>query len=143
MEYAPAIVNTPGSACSFKRAHETVLLVEDEPALMKLARMMLQKMGFTVLTSQNPMEAIRIVQKYAGTIHLLITDIIMPEMNGRDLTVVLQGIKPGLKCLFMSGYSADVLAHQGSLENVTNFIAKPFTYNDLSLKISAILGDRS
>ncbi len=118
---------------------EMVLLVEDEPSIRKLGRKMLEKLGYQVLAAGTPCEAIRVAGKQPGGIHLLITDVVMPEMNGRDLAERLHAHYPDIKILFMSGYTADVIAHRGVLDKGVNFIQKPFSIKDLAAKVRAVL----
>jgi signal transduction histidine kinase/DNA-binding response OmpR family regulator len=122
---------------------ETVLLVEDEPAVVAIARMILERLGYTVLAASTPGEAIRLGETHVGEIYLLITDVVMPEMNGRDLNLRLLAIRPKLKCLFMSGYTADVLGHNGVLEAGVRFLQKPFSMGDLATKVRRTLDDSS
>ena len=124
---------------SLSKGHETVLLVEDEPSLLSLTSTMLEKLGYRALKASTPGEAIRIAKEHAGEIHLLITDVVMPEMNGRDLARVLLSLYPNLKRLFMSGYTANVIAHQGVLDEGVNFIQKPFTRELLGIKVRKAL----
>ena len=119
--------------------HETILLVEDEPSILKMTTTMLQRMGYTVLQSNTPGKAIELASEIAGEINLLMTDVIMPEMNGRDLEKRLASIKPGLKCLFMSGYTADVISHQGVIQEGVNFIQKPFSKKELAIKVRQVI----
>ncbi len=119
---------------------ETVLVVEDEVSLLKLASEILDKLGYTVLTAGTPDMALRLVENYTGEIHLLMTDVILPEMNGRDLAVKIKEIRPAMKCLFMSGYTADVIAHRGMLDEGVQFIPKPFSMRDLAAKVITVLG---
>jgi PAS domain S-box-containing protein len=121
---------------------ETVLLVEDEPAIIKMCQMMLERLGYQVLTTGNPSEALRLAGNHAGEIHLLITDVVMPEMNGRELADQLCTLFPDIKTLFMSGYTANVIAHRGVLEEGVNFIQKPFSIKDLSVKVRATLDQK-
>jgi CheY-like chemotaxis protein len=118
---------------------ETILLVEDEPANLKLFKAMLEKQGYMVLAANTPGEALRLAREHAGEIHLLMTDVIMPEMNGRDLARKLLSLFPHLKCLFASGYTANVIAHQGVLDEGVHFIQKPFIKKDLAAKIREAL----
>jgi len=118
---------------------ETILLVEDEPQMMKMGKLMLEKIGYQVLTASTPSEATRFASEHAGRIHLLITDVVMPEMNGRDLANRLQSLYPDLKILFMSGYTANTIAHRGVLDEGVNFIQKPFSMRDLAAKVRAAL----
>ena len=118
---------------------ETILLVEDEPEIMKMAETMLGKLNYQVLAANTPGEAILLAGEQAGAIDLLLTDLVMPEMNGRNLSEKLQSLYPGFKTLFMSGYTANVVAHHGILEEGINFIQKPFSMKGLSSKIREVL----
>ena len=118
---------------------ETVLLVEDEAALLLLARRMLEQLGYAVLVAGSPGQAVRIAGEYEGGIHLLMTDVVMPEMSGRDLKDKIYAMRPGIKCLFMSGYTANVIAHDGILDEGIHFLEKPFTGEELSVKLREAL----
>ena len=120
------------AAKMWRSSGETVLLVEDEQAVLGLCRTILKRMGFAVLTADTPGEAIRQAEEHRGSIDLLITDVVMPEMNGRDLAAQISLMNPGLRCLFMSGYTADVIAHRGVLEEGIDFIQKPFSLEEMS-----------
>jgi PAS domain S-box-containing protein len=122
------------------RGHETILLTEDEPAILSMATMMLERGGYTVLAAGSPGEAIRLATEHAGDIHLLMTDVIMPEMNGSDLAKNILSLYPHLKCLFMSGYTANVMAYQSILDGGVNFIEKPFSRGELAAKVREVLG---
>ena len=118
------------------RGHgETVLLVEDEALILNANRAILEALGYTVVTASTPGEALRQAKAHAGEIQLLLTDVVMPEMNGRDLAKVLGEIIPGLKCLFSSGYTADIIARRGVLDEGVHFLQKPFSMKDLAAKI--------
>lgn len=119
--------------------HETILVVEDELSILEMVTTMLQRKGYTVLAAATPGGAIESAQKHAEGIHLLLTDVIMPEMNGRDLALRLLSIHPSIKRLFMSGYTADVIANHGVLDEGVNFIQKPFTMKNLALKVREVL----
>jgi PAS domain S-box-containing protein len=121
------------------RGQETILLVEDEMAILDMASMILSEQGYTVLQANTPGEAIRLAKEHVGKIGLLITDVIMPEMNGKDLAHNLQSLHPQLKCLFMSGYTADAIARHGVLDDGVNFIQKPFSLTDLAFKVRELL----
>lgn len=121
---------------------ETILLVEDEPAILTMGRTMLQKMGYTVLSAGRPGEARKIAAGHSGAIDLLITDVIMPSMNGRELAGLIQAIHPEMKVLFMSGYTADVIGTRGELDKELAFIHKPFSMNELSAAIRKALAER-
>ncbi len=118
---------------------ETVLLVEDEPAILGMGKMMLEQLGYRVLATDRPDEAIRMAEEHAGEIQLLITDVVMPNMNGQDLAKRLHSLYPSLKMMFMSGYTADVIAHRGVLDKSVNFIQKPFSLRDLAVKVRQAL----
>ncbi|MFO7569882.1 MAG: PAS domain S-box protein [Smithellaceae bacterium] len=121
---------------------ETILLAEDEPTFLKMTTIMLEKLGYTVLAANRPGEAIRLAQEYGAKIDLLITDVVMPEMNGRDLAKNILSFHPDLKRLFMSGYTADVIAHQGVLDEGVHFIQKPFRKNELASEVRKALDSK-
>jgi PAS domain S-box-containing protein len=118
---------------------ETILLVEDDPEILNIAMYMLETQGYTVLAAKSPGEAIILAKDYSGEIHLLLTDVVMPEMNGLDLANKLLAIYPRLKRLFMSGYTADVIANQGVLDEGLHFIQKPFSPQTLAAKMREVL----
>ena len=121
------------------RGRETILLTEDEPAILALTARMLRRQGYEVLCAATPGEAIRIAEEQQGEIHLLLTDVVMPEMHGRELARQLQTLYPGIKRMFMSGYTADVIAHRGVLDDGVHFIQKPFTQAALAWKVREAL----
>ena len=139
----PVQIREEGPAKPGARGHETILLVEDEPTILRLSTTMLERLGYTVVATNSPGEAIRLASKYAGHINLLITDVVMPEMNGRDLAKNLLLLYPNLKRLFMSGYTANVIAHHGVLDKGVNFIQKPFSKKDLAVKVKEALDSES
>jgi CheY-like chemotaxis protein len=102
---------------------------------------MLEKLGYTVIPAARPEEAIRSAEGHQGQIHLILTDVVMPEMTGRDLAERLLAQDSGLKCLYMSGYTANVIAHHGVLDAGVHFIPKPFSVQDLADKIREALID--
>jgi len=118
---------------------ETILMVEDNAAILKIGTMMLERQGYTVLTAGSPGEALRFVGEYDGRIDLLLTDVVMPEMNGRDLAEKLKSLHPHMKKLFMSGYTADVIGHHGVLEKGLHFLQKPFSTRELAAKVRETL----
>lgn len=118
---------------------ETILLVEDEAAILAMTTAMLQRLGYNVLPANSPGEAIRLAESFSGKISLLLTDVVMPEMNGRDLARQMLLLYPYLKTLFMSGYTANVIAHHGVLDKGVEFIEKPFSKNDLAVRIRALM----
>jgi two-component system cell cycle sensor histidine kinase/response regulator CckA len=121
------------------RGSETVLIVEDEAAILCLARLMLEELGYTVLTAGSPGEAIRLAAEGRAEIHLVITDVVMPEMNGRELVERIGKSRPRLKYLFMSGYMANIISQHGVLDEGVQFIQKPFSSNDLARKVREAL----
>ncbi|MGC9195267.1 MAG: PAS domain S-box protein [Syntrophobacteraceae bacterium] len=121
------------------KGSETILLVEDELFILALGKAILKRYGYTVLTASNPLEALRIAKSHLGPVHLLITDVVMPEMNGKELRDQLQALKYELKCIFMSGYTANVIAQHGVLEEGVNFLQKPFSVRALAQKARDVL----
>ncbi len=122
---------------------ETILLVEDEPEVLRLTARALRLQGYTVLDAAGPEEALRIAREYGDTIDLLLSDVMMPSMNGPELARDIAAIRPELRTLFMSGYSADLIARHGVLGDDSAFIPKPFTLNALAAKVRAILDSAS
>ncbi len=122
---------------------ETILLVEDEPVVLKMTGAMLQRLGYQVEMARHPDEAIRLAREHAGSIDLLMTDVVMPQINGRDLARKLQSTYPRVKCLFMSGYTADVIGTHGVLDEGVHFIQKPFSLNSLAAKLREVLDRES
>ena len=118
---------------------ETVLLVEDEAALLNLSRRVLERLGYTVLAAAAPREALALATSHEGEIHLLITDVIMPEMNGRELWKQLVALLPGLRTLFISGYTADIIGRQGAIDGEVHFLQKPFKIDQLATRVREIL----
>ena len=123
------------------RGHETILLVEDEPMILDITIKMLERQGYTVQAAATPGEAIRLAREHAGEIHLLMTDVVMPEMNGKALAKNLLSLYPNLKRLFMSGYTSDVIAHHGVLDEGVQFIQKPFSVQTLAVKVREVLDE--
>ena len=111
----------------------------DEPALLEVARATLEELGYTVLSAATPTNALAQATAHRGVIHLLLTDVVMPEMSGRDLAQHIQEIRPETKCLFMSGYTANVIAHRGVLDEGVHFLQKPFSTNALANKVREVL----
>lgn len=118
---------------------ETILVVEDEVSILKLASRMLTNLGYIVITADSPKMAIKLAKETGRTLDLLVTDVIMPEMNGRDLANELLTQYPNLKCLFMSGYTSTVIVGKGVLEEGMHFIQKPFSARDLGAKVHEAL----
>ena len=120
---------------------QTLLLVEDDTTIIDIGKEMLEALGYRVLVAGSPNNAIRMVESGVEEIHLLLTDVVMPEMNGRDLSAIIAELRPGIKILFMSGYTADVIAHHGVLDPHVKFIQKPFSIKNLAAKVREALDD--
>jgi two-component system, cell cycle sensor histidine kinase and response regulator CckA len=121
---------------------ETILIVEDEEQLLDLAKTSLEVYGYSVQTAQSPGDAIVLCERSRGKIDLLITDVVMPDMNGKELRERLETMKPGMKVIFMSGYTADVVAHRGILDEKVNFLQKPFSPLTLARKVREVLNKK-
>ena len=143
----PAIEATPDDQTptsqpdALPRGHETVLLCEDDRPVRELIARSLQIAGYTVITAGSGQEGIEAAQKHDGSIDLLITDVIMPNMNGRALAERLRRTFPGLPTLFISGYTSNVIAHHGVLDEHVEFLEKPFTRLGLLAKVRTALGE--
>jgi PAS domain S-box-containing protein len=124
------------------RGHETILLVEDEPAILNMTKLILESLWYHVLAASTPGEAILMAKEHSGEIHLLMTDVVMPEMSGQDLARNLISLYPGLRHLYMSGYTANVIAHHGVLDEGVNFIQKPFSIQTLGAKVREVLDNQ-
>lgn len=118
---------------------ETILLVEDEPAVRELARTVLSEQGYKVIEAQNSEDAVRLAGKHRSEIHLLLTDVVMPGMSGRDLANHLTALHPYLRVLYMSGYTHNVIGENGTLEEGLSFLQKPFTPKALTLRVRETL----
>jgi two-component system, cell cycle sensor histidine kinase and response regulator CckA len=124
------------------KGSETILLVEDEGSLMDIAHEILEDHGYRVIQAGGAEEAVEVARRHPDTIHLLLTDVVMPGMNGRALADSLRTTRPGLKVLYMSGYTDDIIAHRGVLEPHTFLLTKPFTTLDLLRRVrDALEGD--
>jgi CheY-like chemotaxis protein len=128
-----------GSASVPAGGTETILLAEDEKSVREVARLFLEKLGYTVLVAEHPDEALKKASEHQGTIHLLISDVIMPGMSGPDLAEKLAEIYPEMENLFISGYSANVIVEKESHGKNIHFLAKPFTCETLASKIRDII----
>ena len=121
---------------------ETVLVVDDEPSILKLAARMLGELGYRVLTASLPGEAVELARQHGANIDVLLTDVVMPEMNGHDLIARLRALSPNLGLVYMSGYAPHLLDHLIVLDNGSPFLRKPFSSKDLAVKIRQALTDR-
>jgi PAS domain S-box-containing protein len=122
-----------------KGGSETILLVEDEPMMLEMGKMMLQKLGYKVITAGGPSEALRAAREQGADLDLLITDVVMPEMNGKQLAEEIQRIVPGIRCLFASGYPQETASVKEIPSNGFDLIEKPFTLRTLSDRIRETL----
>ena len=121
------------------RGAETVLVVEDEEVVREMATEILRASGYHVLEAKHPNEALIMAAQFDGEIHLMLTDVVMPQMSGRDLAEQLAPLRPDMKVLYMSGYTDDAIVHHGVLEEGTAFIGKPFSIDALTRKLREIL----
>lgn len=118
--------------------HETILVVEDDEAILRICRIILAGLGYTVLTETDPLKALKLAAQLSPAIDLLLTDTIMPHMNGKELQQAITKLHPAVKTLFMSGYTSDIIAHQGVLAEGVNFLQKPFTKDQLAHKVREV-----
>ena len=143
--YLPALASTPKSSevkvveAPMPRGTETVLLVEDEEVVRGLARQILEDAGYRVLVAQQGEEAIRLCIEDAKEIHLLLTDVVMPGAGGKEVADRLGSLRPGIKVLFMSGYTDEAIVHHGVLDSNVKFIQKPFSPAALARKVREVL----
>lgn len=129
----PAV--TPGPL----HGSETIMLVEDDEQVRELARAVLARQGYEIITAASGHDAIALLDGHEGTVDLLLTDVVMPEMSGRDLLDRLAETRPDLRVLYMSGYSDDVIAHRGVIDEGVNFIQKPFAVQALAARVREVL----
>jgi signal transduction histidine kinase len=139
VEAVPQFLIHPEAGTALPRGTETVLLVEDDPEVRTLARLILHGQGYTLLEAENGQEALRLLSRYSGPIHLVLTDVIMPGMNGKTLIEKMSQVQSQSKALFMSGYTDNVMAQHGVLEPGLAFLQKPFGPTDLVCKVRQVL----
>jgi CheY-like chemotaxis protein len=132
----PQIVKAPRAQPG---GSETVLLVEDEESVRGLVRGVLEKGGYTVLEASRPADALVTCRQYEGPIHLLLTDVVLPQMSGPEVADRLQIMRPETRVLYMSGYTGDAIVHYGVLERGVPFVEKPFTPDQLARKVREVL----
>ncbi|MFH7320457.1 response regulator [Desulfurivibrio sp. D14AmB] len=118
---------------------ETILLVEDDEAILMVTARILEGLGYRVLTAATPGAALEVAARHPEKIDLLLSDVVMPELNGQELARQIRASQPGIRCLFMSGYTADVISSNGLLDQGANFLAKPFSLPELAAKVRATL----
>jgi CheY-like chemotaxis protein len=143
--YLPRVTETAEAAAEPEapglpaRGSETVLLVEDEDAVRQLVQELLESVGYEVLTAARPVEALRLAADYAGPLHLLVTDVVMPQMDGPELAQRLRTLRPDVRVLYVSGYSPGIVADRGVLEHGGTFLQKPFSAEALETKVRETL----
>jgi CheY-like chemotaxis protein len=142
--YFPRVSEPPNDVTAAEVAQaqghsETVLVVEDEQAVRDLTVRMLEKLGYRLLTASSGGEAIEISRSHQGPIHLLLTDVVMPGMSGRQLAGVLAKTRPAMRVLYLSGYTEDTVVHHGVLDSNVHFLPKPFSREVLGKKIREVL----
>jgi CheY-like chemotaxis protein len=143
VDAAEAAGDSAAKADPSPRGEETVLLVEDEDGVRKLVRGVLDQHGYHVLEADSGAHALEVVRDYDGRIDLLLTDVVMPKMSGRDLAEALALLRPDVKVLYLSGYTERSVFEQGMLDRRSQFLQKPFTPDTLARKIRDVLDSRS
>jgi CheY-like chemotaxis protein len=136
---APELPQQESTRARPRKGTETVLLAEDAEVLRRLLREILTQNGYTVLAAPNGSEALRLSRAHSGPIHLLVTDMVMPQMNGRELASRLAPERPETRVLFMSGYTEEAIATHGVFDPGTQFLEKPFTPDSLARKVRQML----
>jgi CheY-like chemotaxis protein len=121
------------------RGLETILVVDDEASILRVVKSSLERLGYHVLPAATPREALDLARRYQGDIHLLFSDVVLPEMTGPELAAALQAFRPNLRKIFSSGYTANVIVHRGVLDPGVHFLQKPYSRRDLGAKIRAVL----
>jgi two-component system cell cycle sensor histidine kinase/response regulator CckA len=124
------------------RGNETILIVEDYPELRALALSGLAGFGYSVHGASTGREALAFCQEFSGAIHLVVTDVVMTDMNGREVANQIKQVRPDAHILFMSGYTANVIAHHGVLDPDVEYLPKPFTPDSLARRVREVLGPR-
>ena len=142
--YLPVVEELPTKPSSpdirsATKGHETILLVEDHDTVRNMITMLLQQHGYNMLEASNGSEGVAVAENHRGTIHLVITDLVMPKLSGREMAGRLTALKPGLRVLFMSEYTEDVVIQQGVASSMVDFLHKPFAIATLAQKVREIL----
>ena len=147
--YLPAVKNVVSTGKSLHGVKinatgtEMILLVEDEDAVRSMVHLVLQQLGYTILEARRGAEAIRLCEQHEGKIHLLVTDVVMPEMGGRQLAEHVTQLRPGIKVLYLSGYTDDAVVRHGVLQAEVAFLQKPFTMAALANKVRQVLDEKT
>jgi CheY-like chemotaxis protein len=142
--FLPVIEGTAGEKAdkpieTIPQGKETFLIAEDDPTIQRMLKSCLEPLGYNLLIASDGKEAIDISNNFEGDIHLLLTDVIMPNMNGQELADAIQEMRPDMQIIFMSGYTDDVISHHGVLEPGVNFIQKPVTPSRLTKVLKEVL----
>jgi CheY-like chemotaxis protein len=142
--YLPRIGETSGPPVKREEpisleGSETILLVEDEESILEVAAEILREKGYRVLEASNGKDALKIAEVEGDNLHLLLTDVIMPQMNGKELADRVKILQPGIKVLFLSGYTDHAIVHQGVLDSGVDFLQKPFSLTTLLVKVKEVL----
>lgn len=119
--------------------HETILVAEDEAIVRDLTHAMLSQLGYRVLVAETAKKCLDLAKAHGDSIDLLLTDVVMPEMSGKELHAQIAKLNPDIRVLFMSGYTANIIAHRGILDEGVQFIQKPFSLQALAEKIRHVL----
>ena len=135
------VADEAAAATQDQRGTETVMVVEDEPAVRGMVRLQLEQRGYNVLEAANGREALQVANAHHHPIDLMVTDVVMPQMSGRELAFQLASSRPDMKVLYMSGHTADAISQHGVLDDGLPFLEKPFTPVQLAAKIRQVLGD--
>jgi two-component system, cell cycle sensor histidine kinase and response regulator CckA len=135
----PSVPSTRAEASSPVRGRETLLLVEDEPLILRMTKRVLGELGYTVLTASDGIEALEVLARHAGDVQLLITDVVMPKMSGRELAARVIALRPGIRVLYSSGYAADAIGDAGVIGDGINFLAKPYEPSRLADAVRDVL----
>jgi two-component system, cell cycle sensor histidine kinase and response regulator CckA len=139
VEAVPSLPELPSEIEKLPQGDETILLAEDDRTVRALTRQVLQTCGYTVLEAVHGIEALQLAENHAGPVHLLVSDMVMPEMGGRRLAERIVALKPGIKLLYLSGYTVDALVRKGVMESEIAFLQKPFSPSILVRKVREVL----
>ena len=132
-------IEVPATKQPSTHGHETIVLVEDERGVRDLTKRIFESAGYTVLAAGNGAEAIALIEPHTGPIDLLMTDVVMPGMNGRELAARVAELRPEAKVLYTSGYTDDAILRHGVLDDTSRFISKPYTQLELTRRVRSIL----
>jgi CheY-like chemotaxis protein len=131
----------PDSSPKPAPAGKTILVVEDEAAILAITSQLIAALGYTALSAHSPAEALTLAEAYQGPIHLILTDVVMPGMNGKALTDAIRAFHPRIKRIYMSGFPSGLVVSPGNHDESVDFLAKPFTRKALEEKLAQLLHD--